>query len=188
MKYKQKVFVIKNPLIIWEYFSDKEKVLFYKSMTDELFIGVSKHKEISDIKQLNQFPFVFCLFPFFDLLKADRWEGICNKTIAFEYYFVIKNNNVCEYYLNEPIIPKDISMHKVQHDIKKGEECYKEWCDFFENIQKEIRQGKVKKVVASREVEYTCAEEFNVGSILLNLIEKNKNSFVFAYYYNGKPF
>lgn len=188
MKYKQIKFDINNPVSIWEFFGGKEKVLFYNSITDEFIIGVNKYKDVAEIKKLDQFMYIFCQIPFFNSLKDSRWEGISGKTVAFEYYFVIKNNSVCEYYLNEPIMPKDVMVSKVHHDIKRGKECYKEWCEFFDNIQKEIGQKKVKKVVASREIEFTSTQEFNVGSILLNLLEKNRNSFIFAYYCNGKTF
>lgn len=188
MIYHRQELYLKSPLSFWRHFEQEERVWFYNPLKKELIIGARRLRTFKAGESLLQFPYVFSTRSFFPMTEDQKWAGLGNETIAFEFYFVEKDGKQTFYYSKEAIdIPdKEFTAQKHVYEIMKDD--YGQWQELFNNVKQEIAVGKVKKVVISREVKIVCETDVSIASVLNNLMEKNQNSFIFAYSKEGKTF
>lgn len=188
MKYEEKDLNLKNVLSFWQNFEDEERVLFYHPIDQQLIMGAKRLKAFGLGESFQGYPYVFSTRTFFPSLKDPKWSGLGNETIAFEHYLVVEKKKQRLYYANElaSIQDKEYISHK--HNFEVFAHDYEEWQELFNHVKEEILLKKVEKVVISREVKIQCETVVSVECVLKNLISKNPNSFVFAYFKDGKTF
>lgn len=107
---------------------------------------------------------------------------------TFKHYFVSKNGEQTYYYLGEPLDIQEREIKQVRHDFAELPSDYADWQRLFDKIQATISSGKAEKIVASREICFEAQEDFQIESILKNLIEQNPQAFVYAYELEGGCF
>lgn len=188
MKYHEKEMNCKSALSFWQSFNLEERVLFYNPLDQKLIVAAKRLKTFREGESHQQFPYIFSSRTFFPSVKDSKWEGLGNETIAFEYYFVEKNGKQTLYYLNDwpEMMESEPVYHR--HAYKVPTDDYGEWKELFHNVKQEIVMQKVKKVVISREVKIECDTSVSIESLLKRLMENNPNSFIFAYFKEGKTF
>lgn len=188
MIYQEKELRLQNPLSYWRNFEGEERVLFYNPLKQELILGAKRLKTFKEGESYHHFPYVFSTRTFFPTVKDQKWIGLGNETLAFESYFVEKNGRQTLYYAREDFDVHEVEPVSQNHSYEILTKDYKEWQELFTPVKREIGSGKVKKVVISREVTIECATPVSIESVLKNLLDKNPNSFVFAYHKEGKTF
>lgn len=188
MRYQENQIKLDNPLSFWSYFKNEECFLFYNPLNKEFIIGAKRLKTFSMGESLKDYLYIFSSMTFFDSIKDEKWAGLGNETIAFEYYFVQKNGEQTLYYLKDLVEIENTEIKICKHSYKYAAEDYEEWKHLFDSVSNAILMQEVNKVVISREVKIECDTLINVESVLQNLLEKNPNSFVFAYSKEGKTF
>lgn len=188
MKYKEKELNFKNVLSFWQNFEDEERVLFYHPLEERLIIGARRSKTFGLGESFQGYPYVFSTRTFFPSIKDQKWSGLGNETIAFEYYLVKEKGRQRLYYASELacIQEKEFTSHKHVYEVFADD--YEEWQELFKHVKEEILLKRVEKVVISREVKIQSETVVSLESVLRNLIQKNPNSFVFAYFKDGKTF
>ena len=170
----------KSLLNCWVFFEKEEKYFFYNPYSDTYYLGIKKSQNTSAC------PYLLYPMPFFFEQKNPSDSGNLPVGIAFEYYWVVKNGETI--YKNIPSTFEDKCIEKVNHAYTSNSNDYEEWKKLFFSIFEQIQSKEVKKVVASRKVEVVCGSTISVGSVILNLLEKNKESCVFAYHKSGETF
>ncbi|AHF07913.1 isochorismate synthase [Desulfitobacterium metallireducens] len=188
MIYQQKETHLKSPLSFWQNFEHEERVLFYNPLENELIIGAKRLKTFKTGESYIHFPYVFSTRTFFPTLKDQKWSGLGNETIAFEFYFVEKNGKQILYYAQDDFDIQEREFTPQTHVYKMLADDYEDWQELFYNVKQEIASGKVKKVVISREITIECETTVSIESMVKNLLEKNPSSFAFAYFKDGKTF
>jgi len=186
--YQQKEIHLKNALSFWRNFEKEERVLFYNPLEQELIIGAKRLKTFQAGESCLKFPYVFSTKTFFPTVKDQKWNGLGNETISFANYLVEKNGRQMLYYYQDCTGIQEREPESHRHVYELLSDDYAEWQELFNNVQREILSGKVKKVVISREVKIACDTVVCIESVLKNLLEKNPNCFVFAYSKEGKTF
>ncbi|WP_330651570.1 isochorismate synthase [Tepidibacter aestuarii] len=139
-------------------------------------------------EDLKDYLYTFSSMTFFDSIKDEKWKDFGNETVAFEYYLVEKDGKQTLYYFEDLVEIENMEVKIFKHSYKYSENDYKDWNELFYSINNEISKQEVNKVVISREIKIQCDTLVNVESILKNLLDKNKNDFVFAYFKDGKTF
>jgi menaquinone-specific isochorismate synthase len=188
LKYQKKEVKLDNSLSFWKYFDKEERVLFYNPLNGELIIGAKRLKTLAQGESCSNYLYVFSSRTFFDAIKDQKWVGFGNETVAFEYYLVEKKGKQTLYCFEDTVEIENLEIKSCQHQYKLLKNDYKEWEELFANVYHEVSSEKINKVVISREVEIKCDTLVNIESVLKNLLEKNQNSFIFAYFKNGKTF
>ncbi len=188
MKYEEKQIKLDNLLSFWKHFKNEERFLFYNPLKKELIMGAKRLKTISSKEDLKKCLYAFSSMTFFNSIKDKKWSELGNETIAFEYYFVEKDGEQTLYYFNDSVEIENIQIKISKHSYKYSNDDYEEWKQVFSAAEKGIATKKVNKVVISREVKIQCDTCVNIESVLQNLMDKNSNSFIFAYCKNGKTF
>ncbi|KUO59871.1 MAG: isochorismate synthase [Gracilibacter sp. BRH_c7a] len=188
MNYQKKEIKLDNSLSFWKYFDNEERVLFYNPLNMELIIGAKRLKTFAEGESFKNYSYVFSSRTFFKSIKDQKWAGFGNETIAFEYYLVEKNGKQTFYYYRDSVEIEKLEIVSHEHSYKLLTDDYEEWTELFTKVVHEISLGKVNKVVISREVKIECETLVNIESVLKNLIDKNQNSFIFAYFNKGKTF
>lgn len=188
MKYQEKQIKLDNPLSFLKHFKNEECFLFYNPLKKEFIIGAKRLKTLSIEESSKDYLYTFSSMTFFDSIKDEKWAGIGNETIAFEYYFVQKDGKQTLYYLKDLVEIENAEVKICKHSYKYAAEDYEDWKQLFHSVNNSISTQEVNKVVISREVKIECDTLINVESVLQNLLEKNPNSFVFAYSKEGKTF
>ncbi|NLI92731.1 MAG: isochorismate synthase [Peptococcaceae bacterium] len=188
MQYQKTEILLDNPLSFWKHFDKEERVLFYNPLNKELMIGAKRLKTFHKGENFKDYLFVFSSRTFFQTVKDQKWAEFGNETIAFEYYLLKKNGKQTLFYFKDPVEIENLEINDCRHTYKTFTNDYEEWKELFANVAYEISVGNVNKVVISREVKIECDTLVNVESILKNLLEKNPNSYVFAYCKNEKTF
>lgn len=188
MKYKHKKITLNNKLSFWKQFEGKERFLFYNPIDKEFIMGAERVNSFRFGDIPKDYLYSFSSMIFFETIRDDKWDDFGNETISFEYLFVEKDNTQTLFYLNDYIKLKDeiIQTHKHKYEIRSNN--YNEWEKSFSPIYNSIKSKKVDKVVLSREIQIECEGNVNIESIINNLFKNNPNSFIFAYYKNGKTF
>ncbi|WML34051.1 isochorismate synthase [Clostridium sp. OS1-26] len=188
MKYQKKQIKLDNPLSFLKHFKTEECFLFYNPLKKEFILGAKRLKTFSTGESSKDYLYTFSSMTFFDSIKDEKWAGIGNETIAFEYYFVQKDGKQALYYLKDLVEIENAEVKICKHSYKYAAEDYEGWKQLFDSVNNAISTQEVNKVVISREVKIECDTLINVESILQNLLEKNPNSFVFTYSKEGKTF
>jgi menaquinone-specific isochorismate synthase len=179
---------LSNVLSFWQNYENEERIFFYNPLAQELVIGAKRLNTFSAGESYQQFPYVFSTQTFFPSGKDQKWAGLGNETIAFTYYLVAKEGRKCLYSYGDWPEVQEREPAVRSHVYQVLIDDYDEWREMFDKAKLEIVLQKVKKVVLSREVRIECETSVSAESILKNLLEKNPNSFVFAYHKAGKTF
>lgn len=188
MKYKKKKFKLDNPLTFLEYFRDDESFSFYNPLKKEFILGAKRLRSFSNEESMKGYLYIFSSMTFFDSIKDEKWVNFGNENIAFKYYLVEKDGQQTLYYFEEFFEIKNIALELYNHNIKYETDDYKEWEQLFTAANNAILKDKINKVVISREVKISCDTSINIYSLLQNLLNQNRDSFVFSYSKNGKTF
>lgn len=186
--YKKKQINLKNSLSFWKNFENQERFLFYNPIKKELILGAKHFKTLSIEESTKDYLYTLSSMTFFESIKDKKWEGFGNETIAFEYYLVEKDGEHTLYYLNDFIDIEDREVEACKHSYKYETEDYTAFEQLFFHANNAILSKDVNKVVISREVKIQFDSIVNVESVIHNLLKQNINSFVFAYFKNGKTF
>lgn len=188
MIYKKKQIKLGNPLSFWNHFKNEERFLFYNPLNKEFILGAKRLKTFSMGESSKDYLYTFSSMTFFDSIKDDKWAGFGNETIAFEYYLVAKDGKQTLYYFKDLVDIENVEVKICNHSYRYATEDYEDWKQLFAGVNNAISAQEVNKVVISREVTIECDSPINVESVLQNLLNKNQNSFVFAYFKEGKTF
>lgn len=190
MIYKKKEIRLDNPLSFWKHFNNEERMLFYHPIKKEIILGARRLKAFSVEESHKDYLYIFSAMTFFDQIKDEKWAGMGNETLAFQYYFVEKEGKQTLYYAGDSVKIGNLQMGKCAHAFQYGEDDYEQWRNLFGSVNHAISVNDADKVVISREVKIECETSINIESVLQNLLEKNQNSnsFVFAYFKDGKTF
>ncbi len=188
MKYKKKQIELDNRLSFWNHFKNEERFLFYNPIRKEFILGAKRLKTVSIKEDLKDYLYAFSSMTFFDSIKDEKWEDFGDETVVFEYYLVEKDGKQTLYYFKDLVEIENIEVKICKHSYKYSEDDYKDWKELFSSANNAILRQEVNKLVISREVKIQCDTLVNVESVLKNLLEKNQNSFVFAYFKDGKTF
>jgi len=188
LKHQKKEIRLDSSLSFWKHFDKEERVLFYNPLNKELIIGAKRLRTFAEGEGFKNYLYVFSSRTFFKSVKDQKWAGFGNETIAFEYYLVEKNGKQTLYYFKDSVEIDNLEIKSYEHPYISSTDDYEEWKELFTNVYHEITLGNVNKVVISREVKIECDTLVNIESVLRNLLEKNQNSFIFAYYKKGKTF
>lgn len=164
----------------WAFFKNEEKFFYYNPSSDMYYLGIQKKENLTDC------PCILYPMRFFIEENERIDQSNLHNGIAFEYYWIIKKGK--NIYKNLTVTPKKNVIKKIQHVYTKKTDNYKAWETLFTIISQKIKAKELLKVVASTKVEFICESKVNIESILLNLLEKNTESFVFAYHKNGETF
>lgn len=188
LKYHEKQIKLDNPLSFWKYFENEEKFLFYNPLKKELILGAKRLKTFSVNESLKDYLYIFSSMTFFDSVKDEKWKDFGDENIAFEYYLVEKDGEQIFYYYRDFVEIKNREMEVCDHSYKYETDDYKTWTEIFSAVNNAILTKEVNKVVISREIKIQCDTSINIESVLHKLLRQNLNSFVFAYYKEGKTF
>jgi len=186
--YQQKEINLRNALSFWHSFANEERFLFYNPLEQELIMGAKRLRALATGESYLQFPYVFSTRTFFPTVKDQKWIGLGNETISFEYYLVAKHGKQMLYFYKDCPDVEEKEFISCRHVYELPTNDYTEWEELFNSVQQEILAGKVKKVVISREVKIACETSVSIESVLINLLTKNPSCFVFAYFNQGKTF
>jgi menaquinone-specific isochorismate synthase len=188
LRYKEKQIKLDSSLSFWKHFENQERFLLYNPLKREFISGAKRLRTFAKEESLKDYFLSFSSMTFFDSIKDEKWAGFGNETIAFEYYLVEKGGKQTLYYTKDFIDIENTEIGSFKHSFKYVEDDYEEWKQLFDGVNHAILENEVNKVVISREVKIECDTLINVESILQNLLKKNQNSFVFAYFKDGKTF
>ncbi|MFA5384192.1 MAG: isochorismate synthase [Eubacteriales bacterium] len=188
MEYQQKEIRLKNILSFWKHFNGEERFVFFNTLNQDLIIGAKRLRSFVSGETYKNYPYVFSARTFFPAVKDEKWAGLGNETIAFEYYVVEKNGKQTLYYIEEINEIEEREIISCCHIYKSLTNDHEEWRELFAGIKKEMSSQKVNKVVLSKEVIFECNTDICIESVLNNLLRRNENSFVFAYSKKGKTF
>ncbi|VUX11665.1 isochorismate synthase [Dorea formicigenerans] len=186
MKYHTIKVEIKNVLLLWEQVKAQEKFFFYNPYEKKMILAWERNCRIEDCID-EKVPFFYTIR--FNEEKVEKeWENYCTEKIVFNYIlYSDKDGTFLIYRDKKPkLIESDHAIIRHIYNMEKGN--YHSWEKLYTNIKNEIKEGKVKKVVASRKVVVHSTKKFDIVSIILNLLNSNKESFVFAYEKNKKTF
>lgn len=190
MEYRKKQIKLKNVLSFWSHFNGDERFLFYNPQNKEFVLGAKRLETFSIREDPKDCLYAFSTMTFFDSIKDEKWAGIGNETITFEYYLVEKDGKQTLYYWKDPVEIENNEVEICQHNYscQYANDDYEEWKKLFSVVHRAITEKEVNKVVISREIKLECASLIKVESVLQNLLNKNLHSFVFAYCKAGKTF
>lgn len=188
MKYQKKQIKLDNPLSFWNHFKSEERFLFYNPLNKEFILGAKRIKTFSMGESSKDYLYTFLSMTFFDSIKNEKWTGFGNEVIAFEYYLVEKDGRQTLYYFKDLVDIENNEVRISKHSYRYATDDYEDWKQLFAGVKNAISAQEVNKVVISREVKIECDSSINVESVLQNLLNKNENSFVFAYFKEGKTF
>lgn len=179
MNYNKIELNIKNPLSFWGNFADKERFFWYDRQKNQWLIGADRLTSVKAVT--DDYPYYFHTQTFFEQTKGQLWKDFGGETLVFKHYFV-KNSSESSYLSTEKHRAiSEMNFDKVRHSVSEKAPDEQEWVELFEQIQASFSHGQSKKIVASREIEFTSPTSFNIESILQNLIENNPACFIFAY-------
>lgn len=166
---------------IWSSYKNVDKVFFFNPQNKGYYIGIDA--EISPDAAFHFFP-----LEFFKTYESSDIEELKKEGIAFKKAIISKEgnivyNNICDLKnrINNNIVKK-------RHSYIVKDNDYEQWVNYFSKIKKEIECSRVKKVVASRQVQIECNTPIDVESLLLRLLENNEDSYIFAYKKGEKIF
>lgn len=188
LRYKKKQIKLDNPLSFLKHFKNEECFLFYNPLKKEFILGAKRLKTFSMGESLKDYIYTFSSMTFFDSIKDEKWTCFGNEPIAFEYYLVEKDGKQILYCFKDLVDIENVEVKICKHSYKYAADDYEDWKQLFTGVNNAISAQKVNKVVISREVKIECDSSINVESLLQNLLKKNPNSFVFAYFKKGKTF
>ena len=188
MKYHKKQLKLDNPLSFWKHFKNEERFLFYNPLENELILGAKRLKTFSANDSIKDYLYIFSSITFFNSIKDEKWTGLGNENVAYEYYLVERDGKQTFYYYKDLIEIENKEVDICQHSYKYETDDYEDWMQMFTAVNNAISLKEVNKVVISREVKIQCDTSINVESVLHKLLKQNNNSFVFGYCKEEKTF
>lgn len=188
MKYSQMKVFLRNPLSFWRHFEKEERCLFYHPQKKETVLGAKRLRKFEPGESGNDACYIFSTKTFFDFVKDAKWEGFGNENVAYAYYLVVRDGEQTLYYTGDTVSVQDVEIERFHHSVQYSRDDFEDFQTLFHTVKEAISRGVADKVVISREVRIGCQETIRVESVLLNLLQQNTNSFVFAYHKDGKTF
>ncbi len=189
MNYNKISLHLKNPLSFWANFPDNERFFWYDYQKNQLIIGADRLKALNKQEDnFSDYPYIFHTKSFFDKMNGELWEGFGGETLVFKHYFIMDDQG--SYYLtcDNPKHISDFEIAEINHTFFETPTDLSTWHQLFEGIQENFSQGKCQKIVASRQLEFTSPETFNIDSILQKLVSNNPDCFIFAYQKEDRTF
>jgi menaquinone-specific isochorismate synthase len=177
-----------DPLAFWHHFDGEERVFFYNPLSEKMILGAKRLKAFAESDCFRDYDYVFSTKTFFDSVRDEKWTGFGNETVAFQYYFVREKGIGTLYTMGDIPQVKDAETDGCRHVCIHRDDGYENWKTLFSLMRDAMAAREVEKVVISREVPIKCDSPVRTGSVIKNLLEKNGNSFTFAYYKDGKTF
>lgn len=173
---------LNNPLAFWANFSESERFFWFDPQKETFVIGCERLRAIDlEHDKFSDYPYLFHSQTFFDDIKGELWENFGGETIAFKHYFVVNKENSYTLTCDSPREIPEITIPKFKHQLTEKASDFSAWQELFYAIQKNFADGKSRKIVASRELEFTSQTSFELESIIQNLLDNNPNAFIFAY-------
>ncbi|MCI5709000.1 isochorismate synthase [Veillonella caviae] len=188
MNYTKQDLQLDNPIEFWLNFPNEERVFWVDRQSDRIVVGAKRLATVQDDEDRKQYAYVFYGGTFFDHSKDPKWANMGHEMIAFTHYYIVENGQSFYLYAGEPQAIQRFNVPRVEHVYRETSDDKADWNQLMRAIDASIKNGTVTKVVSSREVEYTSDSDFNVPSILDNLVEHNPNCFIFAYEKEGRTF
>lgn len=177
-----------SPLTFLKYFKNEENFFFYNPLKKEFILGAKRLKALYGKESLKDYPYIFSSRTFFNSIKDEKWSGIGNENIAFEYYLIVKEDIQTLYYLKDFVEIENMKVEVCRHSFRCEMDDYNSWEQLFYAAHNAILNKQLNKVVISREIKIQCDGSINTESILQNLLKQNANSFIFSYCKDGKNF
>lgn len=182
MNYIKINLILNNPLAFWASFSESERFFWFDPQKETFVIGCERLKAIDlEHDKFSDYPYLFHSQTFFDDIKGELWKNFGGETIAFKHYFVVNKENSYTLTCDSPRVIPEITFPKFKHQLTEKASDFSAWQELFYAIQKNFADGKSRKIVASRELEFTSQTSFELESIIQNLLDNNPNAFIFAY-------
>lgn len=174
---------IKCILSAWEQIDNDEKMFFYNPHSERKILAWSRNNNNTK----DGMPY-FSTIRFNENKNSCKWDKFISQEIRFCNAIITDNTGTVLY--GDSYIPRMVgnTFEVIKHRYKIEGSNYSTWTEMFRNIKRSIDAGNVRKVVASREILVRSEQIFSITSILSNLLEANKKSFVFAYQNNGRVF
>lgn len=188
MNYRKEKLQLDNPLEFWLNFPNEERVFWVDRQSNRVVVGAKRLATVKDDEERKQYAYVFYGGTFFDTTTAPKWQGMGHEMIAFAHYYIVEGGE--SFYLYQGA-RKDIErfpIRHIDHVFRETSQDKSDWDTLMDAIHESIAKGETTKVVASREVEFTSDQDFDVPSILDRLVENNPNCFIFAYEKDGRVF
>lgn len=177
-----------SPLTFLKYFKNEENFFFYNPLKKEFILGAKRLKALTLEESLKDYPYIFSSRTFFNSIRDEKWSGIGNENIAFEYYLVEKQGKQTLYYIKDFVEIENMKVEVCRHSFRCEMDDYNSWEQLFSAAHNAILNKELNKVVISREIKIKCDGSINTESILQNLLKQNANSFIFSYCKDGKNF
>lgn len=188
MKYTREPLQLHNPLEFWMNFPSAERVFWVDRQSDRVVVGAERLATVRDEEDRQNYEYVFYGDTFFETVRDEKWQGLGDEMVAFRHYYIVENGESFYLHAEEAKTIERFDIPDVRHDYHESSDDFEDWQQLFGAIQRDIKSGHVKKVVGSREVEFTCDTEFNVPSMLNKLVDNNPGCFIFAYEKDGRTF
>lgn len=188
MKYIKEPLQLDNPLEFWLNFEGEERVFWVDRQSDRVVVGAKRLAVVQDDIDREQYAYVFYGGTFFPTVKDKKWSNMGHEMVAFTHYYIVENGESFYLHAGEGV---DIQRHKIErvdHAFTETSDDKQDWDTLMDAILTNIHEGRMTKVVSSREVEFTSPTRFDVVSILDRLVENNPNCFIFGYEKEGRTF
>lgn len=188
MKYTKEKLQLDNPIEFWLNFPNEERVFWVDRQSHRVVVGAKRLATVKDDEARKQYAYVFYGGTFFDTTTDPKWQGMGHEMIAFAHYYIVEDGESFYLYGGDKKEIQRFSVHRMNHEYSETSHDKECWHTLMDAIQGSIAKGETTKVVASREVEFTSPQDFDVPSILDRLVENNPNCFIFAYEKDGRVF
>ena len=188
MKYNKEPLKLNSPVSFWMNFPNEERVLWVDRQSDRIVVGAKRLATVKDDDDRHNYAYVFYGDTFFDTVKDPKWSNMGHEMIAFTHYYIVENGETFYLHAGESVPIENYEVPRVRHNYKETSDDKADWNRLMNAIADGISRGEMTKVVSSREVEFTSETQYNVASILANLVDNNPNCFIFGYEKDGRTF
>lgn len=190
--YKRYDVAIDDPIAVWQAVPAAERAFWYDSSRQTAIVGIHRLAAVT-AEQIGDYPFVWYSRTFFDTpapTVSQRWGTMGNEIVAFATYFVWRPDGA--YWLiadgEEPPTVAPLTLQPKMALLEEIPHPYEEWQHVFGAIQTAIKEQRLIKAVASREVEFDSGHPVDVGATLYCLRRNNPGCYIFAYEKDGRTF
>ena len=188
MKYNKEPLKLNSPASFWMNFPNEERVFWVDRQSDRIVVGAKRLATVKDDNDRHNYAYVFYGDTFFDTVKDPKWSNMGHEMIAFTHYYIVENGETFYLHAGESVPIENYEVPRVRHNYKETSDDKADWNRLMNAIADGISRGEMTKVVSSREVEFTSETQYNVASILANLVDNNPNCFIFGYEKDGRTF
>ena len=155
MKYIKEPLQLDNPLEFWLNFEGEERVFWVDRQSDRVVVGAKRLAVVQDDIDREQYAYVFYGGTFFPTVKDKKWSNMGHEMVAFTHYYIVENGESFYLHAGEGV---DIQRHKIErvdHIFTETSDDKQDWDTLMDAILTDIHEGRMTKVVSSREVEFT---------------------------------